>query len=319
MESSLPVLRFANRLTSSRFLNASRRWLGTSLVIFSMWVAGQSQAIEPSTALLLVTTTSVRDSGLLDDLLPIFLEREGIHVQVIAIGSGAALRMGGAGDADVLLTHAPEGEQALVASGALVSRKPFMENHFVIAGPGNDPADVRGAASPADAIARISAASAPFISRGDDSGTHRREVALFEEAGLDPDSRWERYSRTGAGMGITLQVAGEREAYVLSDIGTFLAFRERIGLESLSSPAPSLRNVYSVLRVDPSKLDPARTAAAERFEAFLLAPETQQRIQSFGSERFGRPLFHPLLPASEPSSTSAPQAAPDAAPDSAPR
>ncbi len=249
---------------------------------------------EPAASLLLVTTTSVRDSGLLDALLPVFLQRDGVRVQVVAVGSGAALQMGSSGDADVLLTHAPEGEKALVASGALVSRKPFMENHFVIAGPSTDPADVRGASSPADAIARIAAASSPFVSRGDDSGTHRREIALFKEARLDPDLRWEKFARTGAGMGITLQVAGERRAYVLSDVGTFLAFRERIGLESLSGPAPSLRNIYSVLRVDPAKIGAAHATAAERFEAFLLASDTQERILDFGRERYGRPLFRPL-------------------------
>lgn len=297
---------------------ASLRWLDVARGSIAMWFALASLLVVPVRAadeplsLLLVTTTSVRDSGLLDELLPVFEQREGVDVQVVAVGSGAALRMGAAGDADVLLTHAPDGEKALVAAGGVVSRNPFMENYFVIAGPGDDPADVRGALSPADAIARIAAASAPFISRGDDSGTHRREVALFEEAGLDPDLRWPGFSRTGAGMGVTLQVAGERRAYVLSDIGTFLAFRERIDLESLSRPAPSLRNVYSVLRVDPSKLDPAHAAAAEHFEAFLLAPDTQQHIRDFGSKRFGRPLFRPLLLGSDPSPESEPKAAENA-------
>ncbi|MGE4606143.1 MAG: substrate-binding domain-containing protein [Myxococcota bacterium] len=274
-------------------INAVRCLSGVLVVLLTALAVGPIRA-GPASSLLLVTTTSVRDSGLLDELLPIFLEREGVRVQVVAIGSGAALRMGSAGDADVLLTHAPEGEKSLVASGALISRKPFMDNYFVIAGPSNDPVDVRAAGSPANAVARIAAASAPFVSRGDDSGTHRREVALFEEAGLRPDSRWKGFERTGAGMGITLQVAGERRAYVLSDVGTFLAFRERTDLESLSSPAPSLRNVYSVLRVDPSKIDPAHADAAERFEAFLLASDTQERIRDFGRVRYGRPLFRPL-------------------------
>lgn len=291
----------------TRFSSALRSLVGTLtllliinvlrsgvLVGLLMALAAGPVGAEPASSLLLVTTTSVRDSGLLDALLPVFLQRDGVRVQVVAVGSGAALQMGSSGDADVLLTHAPEGEKALVASGALVSRKPFMENHFVIAGPSTDPADVRGASSPADSIARIAAASSPFVSRGDDSGTHRREIALFKEAGLDPDLRWEKFTRTGAGMGITLQVAGERRAYVLSDVGTFLAFRERIGLESLSGPAPSLRNIYSVLRVDPSKIGAAHAAAAERFEAFLLASDTQERIRDFGRERYGRPLFRPL-------------------------
>jgi tungstate transport system substrate-binding protein len=244
--------------------------------------------------LLLVTTTSVRDTGLLGALLLVFEEQTGVRAQVIAVGSGAALRMGRDGNADVLLTHAPEGEKKLVASGAAVSRTPIMENYFVIAGPPKDPAGVRDASSPADAIRQIADSSARFASRGDDSGTHRREVALFKEAGLDPEARWSGFLSSGAGMGQTLQIAGEKRAYVLSDIGTFLAFRERIELESLSKPAPSLRNVYSVLRVNPNRLDPVRAKRAEQFETFMLDPETQRKIADFGRERFGRPLFEPL-------------------------
>ncbi len=164
----------------------------------------------------------------------------------------------------------------------------------MIAGPPEDPAGVRNASSPADAIRRIADASARFVSRGDDSGTHRREVALLKEAGLDPAGNWPGFVRSGAGMGQTLQIAGERRAYVLSDIGTFLAFRERIELESLSQPDPSLRNVYSVVRVNPDRLDPVRAERAKQLEAFLLDSETQLMIAGFGRERFGRPLFRPL-------------------------
>jgi tungstate transport system substrate-binding protein len=249
------------------------------------------------TNLLLATTTSVRDSGLLDTLLPVFLERTGIHVHVVAVGSGAALRMGSDGNADVLLTHAPEGEEELVASGAALARRPFMENHFVIAGPAEDPARVREAASAAEMYRRIAASASPYVSRGDDSGTHRREQALLREAQLGIEGGWPGFASTGAGMGITLQVAGERRAYVLSDLGTFLAFAERVGLEPLSKPTPELRNVYSVLRIDPERFAGRINAAgAEQFESFLLAPETQRAIAAYGRERFGRPLFRPLHP-----------------------
>jgi len=266
-----------------------------SLLIAALVAIACSEEKVEDADLLLVTTTSVRDSGLLGDLLPIFQAQTGVRAQVVAVGSGAALRMGRDGNADILLTHAPTGEEELVASGAAVSRTPFMENYFVIAGPPEDPAGVRTAGSPADAIRRIAAASAGFVSRGDDSGTHRREVALFKEAGLDPDARWPGFLSSGAGMGQTLQVAGEKRTYVLSDIGTFLAFQKRIELEVLSQPAPSLRNVYSVVRLDPNRLDPVRAERAAQFEAFLLAPDTQRRIAEFGTERFGRPLFRPLL------------------------
>ena len=264
------------------------------LLIVALAVLACSDQTAEEGDLLLVTTTSVRDSGLLSALIPVFQERTGIRPQVVAVGSGAALRMGRDGNADVLLTHAPEGEEALVASGAAVVRTPVMENYFAIAGPPEDPAGVRDARSPADAIRRIADASARFVSRGDDSGTHRREVALLKEAGLDPAGGWSGFLRSGAGMGQTLQIAGEKRAYVLSDIGTFLAFRKRIELESLSQPAPSLRNVYSVVRVNPDRLDPVRAKRAEQFEAFMLDAETQLKIADFGRERFGRPLFRPL-------------------------
>jgi len=247
--------------------------------------------------ILLATTTSVQDSGLLDTLVPVFRERTGIRVRVVAVGSGAALRMGADGNADVLLTHAPEGEEALVASGAALARRPFMENYFVIAGPEEDPADVPGAASAADAYRRIAASGAAYVSRGDDSGTHRREQALLREAGLDEKGGWPGFASTGTGMGGTLQVAGERRAYVLSDLGTFLAFAQRVDLVALSKPLPDLRNVYAVLRVNPERF-PGRVKAegAQRFEAFLLDPDTQRRIGAFGRERYGQPLFRPLHP-----------------------
>jgi tungstate transport system substrate-binding protein len=245
--------------------------------------------------ILLATTTSVRDSGLLDTLLPVFLERTGIRVQVVAVGSGAALRMGADGNADVLLTHAPEGEEALVASGAALGRRPFMENYFVITGPAQDPANVRGAASAAEAYRRIAASGAAYVSRGDDSGTHRREQELLREAGLDAEGGWPGFASSGGGMGLSLQVAGERRAYVLSDLGTFLAFAQRVDLEALSEPTPDLRNVYSVLRIDPERFaERVNAEGARRFEAFLLEPYTQRRIAAFGRERYGRPLFRPL-------------------------
>jgi tungstate transport system substrate-binding protein len=235
---------------------------------------------------LLATTTSVNDTGLLERLVPRFEARSGVRLRTLAVGSGQALRMGAEGNADVLVTHAPEGEE-LVRQGKVLSREPFMENHFVIAGPPEDPAGVARAASAALAMRRIAETRAPFASRADDSGTHQRERALLRAAGLDPDASWPGLARTGAGMGLTLQVAGEKRAYVLSDLGTFLAFRERIGLVALSRPEPALRNVYSVLLVKP---------AGRAFAEFLLEEETQREIGAFGRERFGEPLFRPLHP-----------------------
>ena len=261
-------------------------------LVAALLVAGSAGAER----LVLATTTSVRDSGLLDDLLPAFEADTGLSVQVVAVGTGAALRMGKEGNADVLLTHAPQAEEALVASGEAFDRRPFMENHFVIAGPEDDPAGVAAASSPEDAFRRIHDTPSPYVSRADDSGTHKRELALLEGAGLPAEGGWKGFATTGQGMGLTLMVAGERRAYVLSDIGTFLAFRERNELVALSRPAPSLRNVYAVLRIDPARFERAVNADGARALAdFLVAPATQERIAGFGVARFGRPLFRPLL------------------------
>lgn len=249
---------------------------------------------------LLATTTSVRDSGLLDALLPAFEARSGLRVRVVAVGTGAALRLGAEGNADLLLTHAPEAEEALVASGAVVGRVPFMENHFVLAGPADDPAGVGDAASPADAYRRLARSSAPYVSRADDSGTHKREQALLRDAGLPESGGWAGFARTGSSMGFTLQVAGERRAYVLSDVGTFLAFRRTTGLVALSKPAPAYRNVYALLRVSPERFPQVRAEAARALETFFLASETRERIGAFGRERFGRALFVPIAPEAVP-------------------
>jgi tungstate transport system substrate-binding protein len=270
----------------SRALN--KAWLLAACVCLGP-VAG---AETPS--LLLATTTSVQDSGLLSELLPEFETRTGIRVQVVAVGSGVALRMGAEGNADLLVTHAPAGEQELVTSGAVVSRTPFMENWFALVGPPEDPARVGEAAAAPDAYRRIAALPAPYVSRGDDSGTHRREVELLTAAGLDPKGGWTGFASTGAGMGLTLQVAGERRAYTLTDLGTHLAFRDRTGLVVLSKPEPALRNEYSVLRVNPERFPRVNADGARRLEAFLIEPATQQKIGAFGRERWGEPLFRPL-------------------------
>jgi len=252
----------------------------------------------PGRSILLATTTSVRDSGLLDVLLPSFTEATGIKVRVVAVGSGAALRMGAEGNADVLITHAPPGEHELLGEGAVASRVPFMENHFVLLGPRKDPAKVRKSEGPADAFRRMASTDSPYVSRADDSGTHRRETALLAEAGLDPGGGWPNFHRTGSGMGLTLQVAGEKQAYVLSDLATWLAFRERIGLVPLSRPSPALRNEYSVLRVNPAKFPIVKGPESAAFESYLLEPSTQARIAEFGREKYGRGLFRPLARAS---------------------
>jgi tungstate transport system substrate-binding protein len=267
----------------------------TLLIAMAAFLPTGADANERS--LILATTTSVRDSGLLDALLPDFTEQSGIEVRIIAVGTGAALRMGREGNADVLLTHAPTAEQELVDEGVVTRRTPFMQNYFVIAGPPEDPADVAAAASPIDAIRRIAMSQSNWVSRADDSGTHKREKSLFKAAGVAEDADWKGFDRTGSGMGLSLQVAGEHRAYILSDIGTFLAFQKRIDLIALSKPADSLQNVYSILHLDSTRFKrPIGSAAADTFERFLIDSKTQNRIARYGKERFGRPLFTPLHP-----------------------
>ena len=245
---------------------------------------------------LLATTTSVRDSGLLDAILPPFTGRTGIHVKLIAVGSGAALELARKGDADLVLTHAPESEEKLVALGALTHRRPFAQNYFLLAGPADDPARVKEAPSAVDAMKRIAAAKAPFATRADESGTHQRERKLFAAAGLPADPTWDGVLRTGSGMGATLQVAGEKRAYVLADEGTFRAFRERTGLVALSGADPALLNVYSVLLVPAGRFPAGRihAAEAEKLAAYLVEPATLDRIAAFGAVAGAPPLFEPL-------------------------
>ena len=267
-------------------------------VWISLWLAvlATSGAFAADRSMILATTTSVRDSGLLENLLPAFTEQTGIKVRVIAVGTGAALRMGREGNADLLLTHAPASEQELVSEGIVTRRTPFMENFFVIAGPASDPAGVSAATSPEDAIRRIIESDAGWVSRADDSGTHKRETELFQAAGLDPEMKGDRIVRTGTGMGLSLQVAGQRRSYILCDIGTFLAFKERVDLVAHSKPATSLRNTYSILQLDSARFErPLHSSEAEALAKFLAAPETQRRIADFGTQRFGRALFTPLL------------------------
>ena len=244
--------------------------------------------------LLLATTTSVQDSGLLEALLPAFTEKTGIRVQTVAVGTGAALRMGSEGNADALLTHAPQAENTLIASGAADQRVEIMENYFVLASPADDPAQLGELTNVEEMLRQIVTEEAAFVSRADDSGTHKKEVALFEGAGLDPAITWPGLTRTGSGMGLSLQIAGQKQAYILSDLGTFLAFQERTGLVPLSGPEPSLRNVYSVLRVNPERFPRAHAAQATALIEYFQEPATRKKIADFGVNRFGRSLFMPL-------------------------
>jgi tungstate transport system substrate-binding protein len=237
--------------------------------------------------LLLATTTSTRDSGLLDELLPTFRERSGCTVKTLAVGSGEAMELGERGDADVLLVHSPEDEQEFMASGHGASRKPVMHNDFVLVGPEGDPAGVAKSKEAPAALARIARGEAAFASRGDDSGTHAKELSLWEEAGVEPGGDW--YIETGQGMGETLTIAGQRQAYTLSDRGTFLA-TENLDSELLLEGGEALLNPYHVIVVSGEGVN---RECAQRFSTWITAPPTQRAIGRFGVAEYGEPLFFP--------------------------
>ncbi|HVH56218.1 MAG TPA: substrate-binding domain-containing protein [Vicinamibacterales bacterium] len=245
----------------------------------------------PQNAIVLATTTSTQDSGLLDVLVPRFEKESGIEVKVIAVGTGAALRMASTGDADVVLVHAPDAEKKYVGDGDLVEGRPVMHNDFVIVGPPEDPAGVRGSKAIAEAMKAI-AARAGFISRGDDSGTHKQELALWAAAGVDPRSLAKR-EETGQGMGATLNVADQKRAYALTDRGTYLALRKRLGLTIAFEGDPTLLNIYHVYVVNPAKHKNIRIEGARAFVAFLVSPVIQQVIGDFKRQEYGQSLFFP--------------------------
>jgi tungstate transport system substrate-binding protein len=286
------------------------------LTFIALLVAGCSQSPETSKTLTLATTTSTRDSGLLDVLVPMFETETGIEVKVIAVGSGQALELGRRGDADVLLTHAPEAEKQFMDEGNGVQRLPVMHNDFVLVGPHSDPADVEEQTAITEAFRRIAQNESPFISRGDESGTHSKEKMIWMNTvalhigfvsedrnsdsykslvgEIDPQGRW--FVRAGAGMAEALRMASEKRAYTLSDRGTFLAHRERLDLTILFEGDPLLHNPYTVIIVSSKKYPDVNHQAASRFSEFLLSPKVQTIIGKFGVERFGQPLFFSRMP-----------------------
>jgi len=239
-------------------------------------------------SIILATTTSTQDSGLLDSLLPLFSAASGIDVKVIAVGSGAALELGRRGDADVVLSHAPEAERGYVASGDLIGGRLVMHNAFLVVGPATDPAHAIGRPL-RDGLALI-ARTGPFISRADGSGTDKKETALWAQAGIAP-GRVNRREMTGQGMGATLQVAEQRQGYTLTDRATYLALRPQLTLVPVLSGDPELMNVYHAYLVNPDRHARVHAPQARAFVDFLVGPSAQAEIAAFGRARYGEPLF----------------------------
>jgi tungstate transport system substrate-binding protein len=265
--------------------------IGLALLVFvAIWMSAAAQP--PSTTIVLSTTTSTQDSGLLDVLIPLFEKQTGSTVKPISVGTGQALALAARGEADVALVHASALEQTYVAEGKLLNRRLVMYNDFIVVGPEADPAKIRGEPRAAAAFAKIAAAGARFVSRGDKSGTHILEQALWKAAAVTPAAPW--YIESGQGMGATLGIADDRRAYTLTDRATYLAFSRRIALETLVERDNALFNVYSVMEVNPANGPRINVAGGKAFADFMLAPATQAVIRTFGVEKLGQPLFVPI-------------------------
>jgi tungstate transport system substrate-binding protein len=243
--------------------------------------------------LILATTTSTQDSGLLDVLVPMFQEQTGYTVKTVAVGTGEALKMGEEGNADVLLVHAPSSEVTFMDGGSGKDRFLVMHNDFILVGPADDPAKIKGL-EPKDAFVAIYNAGAPFVSRGDDSGTNKKELDFWKKAQLDPKTEkpaW--YIETGSGMGASLTVASEKGAYILTDRATYLANKDKLQLEILLEGNSALLNIYHVITVNPDKWPKVNYDGAMAFARFMTNRATQEVIGKFGVDKFGQPLFIP--------------------------
>ena len=251
-----------------------------------------AEQLEDVGELILATTTSTEDSGLLDYILPEFEKTTGIKINVIAVGTGQALKLGEDGNADVLLVHARAREDEFMAASHGVRREDVMYNDFVIVGPASDPAGIQGMTNAAEAFQAIADAQAPFVSRGDDSGTHTKEKSIWSSAGIDPAGDW--YISAGQGMGEVLTMSDEQQAYTLSDRATYLArLKEGLELSILVEGDPILFNPYGVIAVNPDKNPAIQTELADQFIDWIISVPTQEMISQFGAKDFGQPLVVP--------------------------
>ncbi|PKN68470.1 MAG: tungsten ABC transporter substrate-binding protein [Deltaproteobacteria bacterium HGW-Deltaproteobacteria-12] len=242
--------------------------------------------------IIMATTTSTQDTGLLDVLIPLFEKETGYFVKTIAVGSGQAMAMGQKGEADVLLVHSPDAEKKFMDDGNGLSRRLVMHNDFIVVGPGSDPAKIKAMKSSAEALKSIAKANALFMSRGDNSGTHAKEKTLWKKAQINTEGqKW--YQQTGLGMGQTLSVAAEKRAYTLADRGTYLALKKNLGLDILVEGDAALLNIYHVIEVNVAKWPKVNNDGAKAFADFMVSKQTQNIIKTFGVDKYGSPLFFP--------------------------
>ena len=269
-----------------------KKILLSGMIALLLFIAGMTSVQAQPKTIILATTTSTQDSGLLDLLLPIFEKKTSYFVKTIAVGSGQAMAMGQKGEADVLLVHSPDAEKKFTSEGYGVNRRLIMHNDYIIVGPSEDPAKLKGMKSPSEAFKKIASEKALFLSRGDNSGTHSKEKAIWKAAGVNPEGeKW--YQQTGLGMGQTLNVTAEKKGYTLADRGTYLALKKTLNLNILVEGDAILLNIYHVIEVNPAKWAKVNSAGAKAFADFMVAKETQDIIKTFGVDKFGSPLFFP--------------------------
>jgi tungstate transport system substrate-binding protein len=261
------------------------------LIALCLAITTPGWALAQSSVVILSTTTSTQDSGLLDVLVPMFEKRTGLTVKTISVGTGQALALAARGEADVTLAHAPGLEKKYADEGKMRNRRLVMYNDFVIIGPEGDPAKIKGLKAGA-ALKRIAESQSRFVSRGDKSGTHTLELGLWKQAGIAPKGAW--YIESGQGMGATLGIANDRQAYTISDRGTWLAFQKRITLPVLVEKDRPLLNIYSVMELDPANGPRVNASGGKAFAEFMLSPEVQAVIRTFGVDKYGQPLFVPV-------------------------
>jgi tungstate transport system substrate-binding protein len=260
------------------------------LAIISLFMGCSSTPSNPD--LILATTTSTQDSGLLDVLIPMFESQTGYHVKTVAVGTGAALAMGQRGEADVLLVHAPTSEIPLMENGDCISRKLVMHNDFIIVGPSSDPAGIKGTSDAVAALTAIANSQSVFVSRGDDSGTNKMELSLWGKASITPSGQsW--YQESGQGMGATLTITSEKQGYTLTDRATYLATQANLELDIFTQGDPLLLNIYHVMQVNPNKSDKINGEGGKAFADFMVATATQEVIKTYGVDKYGQPLFFP--------------------------
>ena len=260
----------------------------TVILALTAWNPAQAQQKN----IILSTTTSTQDSGLLDVLIPIFEKKTGFFVKTIAVGSGQAMAMGQKGEADVLLVHSPAAEKKFVAEGYGINRRLVMHNDYIVVGPAEDPAKIKGMKATTEGFKKIASAGALFLSRGDNSGTHAKETSIWKAAEINPEKqKW--YQQTGLGMGQTLNVTSEKKGYTLADRGTYLALKKNLTLDILVEGDAILLNIYHVIEVNPAKWPKVNAAGARAFADFMVSKEVQDIVKTFGVDKFGSPLFFP--------------------------